>query len=548
MSEEELFKGYPVKSNDIKYYISLDIKSNSISKTKNTLLILFAIVAYLSGNPIPFLVDWFEHAVIIGIDFVDFSTRSLGGFIKPYVDNTMFKRILTEWCLIYVSIWNLLISKITPLIWAIVIHTFLAWGIHTTAYRKVIHTHRDWRRKPEIPFTFHSLFKHHYKTLKFKHNYRSKLLNTLYILWHSKSKFAILSLDYFFAIYYKKHLEAPHKTCSYNDCNRCKESGVVRDKICFHEWDTLRIKNKYFIQLSNWHNIIAVVLLGFITIVSFSIKTTSNNWLTVLMLVVIFRIISRFVEISIAFYKDAVEVNDKIFRKSRKTTKSTTELNYYNKILIDNGIVLEDVYIHRWKNSMLLKSGRISLAVHSLIEVILLFSLFYCIGTHKELIEIDNMPVVNEVYSVTIYTNDNETYIVDSIKMAGPDGLASLMSNKQKNDAIPSYWNFLLYSASVTFMNISFDTKFLSSYLALTHVTQVLLNLVIIVLSIATYIGLDNKLSDRESNFYIRTHTEKFNRFKFRTEFIKLIIKNSKYLCLFIYIVTLVKINSPLNK
>ncbi|MCL9971431.1 hypothetical protein MX569_12690, partial [Anoxybacillus kestanbolensis] len=64
-----------------------------------------------------------------------------------------------------------------------------------------------------------------------------------------------------------------------------------------------------------------------------------------------------------------------------------------------------------------------------------------------------------------------------------------------------NFINFLLLSASVSSLNFSY-TSFCSIFWSVAHVSQVILSLMLISLSIASYIGLENNLSERDLQFF----------------------------------------------
>ncbi|WP_237458649.1 hypothetical protein [Pontibacillus yanchengensis] len=164
-------------------------------------------------------------------------------------------------------------------------------------------------------------------------------------------------------------------------------------------------------------------------------------------MILLWRVISRFLEIVIAFYKDVVVVEDKLFKLKNKD---------------------KQIYIHRWKNTLLLKSSRISLAMHSLLEITMLFSLIY--------------------YYFYLFNIISASDILNIIGVT---------------DTRVKFVHFVLYSIPVTGLNVSYGGVS-NIYWNAAHIMQLLLSLVLIILSISSYIGLENKLSVRDRELYTR--------------------------------------------
>ncbi|GGC88208.1 hypothetical protein GCM10007216_18690 [Thalassobacillus devorans] len=390
MSEKKLFKGYDHSEEEVDLYVRLDKVSENNSKWKYIFLVALCITIVI-------LYFW-----------------------KP------------EW-IEMLQVMKLLL----PIIIALIIHVCLAFLIHWMPFKRIrmidkeLPTDNDDKRKNKVE-KWSSI---NWMGIALSYKNEGNLLNKLKLIF-----MYLLSIDYYFARLFKDAIKKRHKECSHKEKGKCKKNYY--DQICFHEWYSIKIMNKYFIQSSNWNNVVCASLLAMILAILI-MTSPSETTLNVLLWLVGFRIISRFVEISYAFYNDVVSVSDKIFRKK--------EDNNYG------------IYIHRWKNSLLLKNARISLAVFSLVEVMVLYSLFYYL-----------LP----------------PYIIEL---------------PLKNDTL---LNFVFYSISVSLMNISFSAKF-HTFLGAVHVSQVFLSIILIVLSIASYMGLNNKLSSKEEEFYLKTHTKK---------------------------------------
>lgn len=345
------------------------------------------------------LISKIKLGVVVVFTMIAIFGTVLREYITPYLGNL-------EWD----SIPNFVIFPSTILI-AILLHFILGYLIHCISYYLVEEK------------------KHWYKeTLKFKIGF-------------------LLFPDYLFALRYKKIIRNIYENNCVHNCSEKKCYCIKdRDKICINNWDSIKIKTKYFVQFSNWLNLILNCLIGIITICLWGYE----GWIiNIILYIVILRVISRFYEIAIAFYKDVVRVDDKFFVNSAGEYK----------------------YIHRWKNSLILKSGRISLAIHSLIEVVILYSILY--------------------YFLSLYLFEL-------------NNVSDLIGN---NGQILNYFHFLFVSTAVSAMNYSY-TSFPHILWNVTHLSQVFLSLVLIVLSIASYLGLNGELDDRDEKFYIETHKE----------------------------------------
>ncbi len=159
------------------------------------------------------------------------------------------------------------------------------------------------------------------------------------------------------------------------------------------------------------------------------------------------RLFSRSIEIVYAYYKDVVRVDSIIFNK------------YTN-----NGI--HTIYINNWKSSAIRKPARISLACYTLFEMILTFALLY--------------------------------YFVASIAP----------SSQLPVECDSLYWEFFIYSFSINIFNFSYTTYTLPIW-GILHVFQVFIGVVLIVLSLARYLGLSDEITNRDERFFIEIEKRK---------------------------------------
>ncbi|KOO47810.1 hypothetical protein [Viridibacillus arvi] len=188
---------------------------------------------------------------------------------------------------------------------------------------------------------------------------------------------------------------------------------------------------KLFIINSNWANIFITCILVIIAPIIIKIKNPINLKIKdIVSLTVEFDIsdlflvflllhtLSRGIEIVFAFYKDV-------------TASTMTE-----KIEIGK------------RHSSLKRGNRISLAIHSYLEITFLFGLIYFFNP-----------------------SNSENSLLESV----------------------------LYSFSLTAFNISFDNKQSIEH-NLLHVSQILIGMTLVILSIANYLGLEDEMSDFEKS------------------------------------------------
>jgi hypothetical protein len=265
--------------------------------------------------------------------------------------------------------------------------------------------------------------------------------------------FFLLSPDNYFAQQYKENIKKAYKRCCHVTCGK----SCLRDRngegICLKSWDLIKIHIKYFVIFSNWYNVILAVILTIITILFWGY---SGGIVSFIYFFVAARILSRFIEITLAFYKDVTRKDDKVFADIYKENQK---------------------YVHGWKNSLLLKSSRVSLAIHSLAEIILLYSILYYF------IYLEFLP------------SDIISKLKDTIGAAG------------EINAV----NFIFFSSTVSSFNFSFFS-FESNLWSAAHVSQVLLSMVLIIMALATYLNADNDLLNRDQDLYLKTILRKLQR------------------------------------
>ncbi|EMA6345068.1 hypothetical protein U3450_004134 [Bacillus cytotoxicus] len=139
------------------------------------------------------------------------------------------------------------------------------------------------------------------------------------------------------------------------------------------------------------------------------------------------RLISRSIEIGLAFYNDTV------------------------KAKMNSDLLIGE------RSTNLKRGNRISLAVHSYIELILLISPLYFMK---------------------------------------PELITPILLDKHQQSFL--YLDYILYSASVSAFNISFDMVNLTSLGKFIHVLQVFMSIILVVLSVATYLGFKDNMNEFE--------------------------------------------------
>lgn len=251
----------------------------------------------------------------------------------------------------------------------------------------------------------------------------------------------VFTPDYFWANQYKDKLERQYKGQKY---------------ISLESTENLRLLKKYFIERSNWINLIFTIFLVSLSLFLFTTKEQEpNHLIQFFILFVSMRIISRSLEIIIAFYNDVLVQRDKIFIILKRFVDPSVVSE------IDEDLVEKRIYINSWKNSHLMGYSRASLAIHSLVEIVLIFSVLYL--------------------------------LLDIYKPFGMN-----FSNTQQDIGIIKYFLFSFTSS------VSFPTLDIKEAWAIPQALQLLTSLVLIIMAFAYYLGKDNKLLPHQREFYKR--------------------------------------------
>ncbi|MCU4764502.1 hypothetical protein OCF08_21150 [Bacillus cereus] len=262
--------------------------------------------------------------------------------------------------------------------------------------------------------------------------------------------------------------------------NECSKNYIDKYNLCIQCNDSLKFMTKFYVKFSNWYNLaISMFLAGVILCIGISADDSYPNYIIyTLFILLLLRLLSRTIEIAKAFYDDVVQVGVRIYNKDAKK-----------------------VYLHDWKNSYIRKPLRISLAIHSLLELILMFTCayiltFFMFGSH-----IGFQDKVN---------NQSPDYKLTK-EIKNDDGSTSVYIQKTADSSkVTDYivegkvYEFFAYAVSICFFNISY-INYGVPWWNILHVWQVTMSMVLIILCIACYLGKSDDMYPRESEFFSQT-------------------------------------------
>ncbi|PFD04464.1 hypothetical protein [Bacillus cereus] len=285
----------------------------------------------------------------------------------------------------------------------------------------------------------------------------------------------LISPTYYFAGFYKKRLDGFTKKVHLNHYQVGRgEFKYFVDSDENHRIELWDIKKRYREQLIiflNWMNVCKIIVIACIILF---IWGSNNVVIKIFFWFLVFHFLSRSLEIILAFYHDTVTVKAKTFIKRVDNLEDDYEILYLNK----------------WKNSSIRRTTRISLAVYSLIEMIISFSiLYYFLCLFNQINPNEIFPTNNEILSKISYNN----YIFSISKAE----TSMFICNEKLFEQYP---HILLHSIEVSFFNISFIKSTLIH--ACIHMWQVLMSIVLISISIASYLGSDDNVSEREASYF----------------------------------------------
>ncbi|MEW4307798.1 hypothetical protein [Rossellomorea marisflavi] len=427
---DEMFSNYNWLPEQITVYQKLVSLNNRISKWKNLTLICFVVVLLFLG--------------LKGTSF-----RLHTGVNPKFI------------CVIIFTIMSVFFTHAISLIlhwtiWNSVLETYMK-ALNRQEYKKDL---RKYNRE-ELQYYWRKGFIR-----------RIFKINTFYLVL----KF-IISPDYYWAEVFKKRISL---------------SLSQKHLLNLQELNTIRLLKKFYIERSNWFNLFFtlyfVIIIGIFTYIYGEISI-------LLMIFTSCRILSRSVEIIIAFYKDIVEKKDKLFFKRKDGTffvvnndmnyipiKTEGEVGESKKNTLKHMKKSTVYYEYTWKNSFLLPSARTSLALHSLLEVVLIFGCLYFL-----LAEFSNSGLCNDLESKVI-----------------PESLIGV--------AETGVLKYFIYSFSVV---ATLPDIMSASYWAIPQFIQILSSLVLVIMSVAYYLGSDYNITIRERELYRKLKLEEIkSKFK----------------------------------
>jgi hypothetical protein len=263
----------------------------------------------------------------------------------------------------------------------------------------------------------------------------------------------IISPDYYYAEYYKSSLDQYKLKKVYCDCNIYYPS----DKICECQMDVKRALRRSYILLCNSSNLIISSILVILSII-FGFNF-AFEWLIYLIIPHLFW---RSIEIFSSFYYDATNLRIRIILKDNfkieEKRKSISVKENEEAVIVNTNQNQIDV-LNEWKTSRLRKTHRIALALFSLIEIILLYSVLY--------------------------------YALHHLGLTGYPRTAIY------------FYEMILHSASLSVFNISFNPAY-QWWEKILHVSQLIVSINLIVLSLASYLNLTDVLSARDKERIIK--------------------------------------------
>ncbi|MFJ7676762.1 hypothetical protein ACIQXQ_01705 [Peribacillus sp. NPDC097198] len=234
--------------------------------------------------------------------------------------------------------------------------------------------------------------------------------------------------------------------CTSKKCFKGKLDKDDKENRCECYWETIQNQKRDILQYINWINLLLVIFLYFLY--GFLFLSKVGFFVELFLVTFILHFISRSIEIVYAFYIDVVRVNLRVFVNAENIK-----------------------VINEWRNSSLQKSTRISLAFHSLLEVIISFVI---------------------IYVAYIYFNGSFHNGSIDIDFSYPLKLSD-------------YYSLLMYSFSVSVFNVSLINH-KNDFSWLIHIWQVGLSINLIILSLAYYIGMDNKMTKKQATYFYNLH------------------------------------------
>lgn len=243
----------------------------------------------------------------------------------------------------------------------------------------------------------------------------------------------------------------------------------------------IRLTKKFYIERCNWFNIIVTIIIAIICFVSFSKEPILYGFLPSFACVfILYRTMSRVLEILVSFYYDIVNQREKIFyffEDGCKTIHHDAVKDIANNQVIKTSIKNKSfAYFSPWNNTLLLPASRASLALHSLLEVTIIFSVLY--------------------FLLSGLSHYLPSYWFHPSIEQGKFGDIGVMK-------------FVLFSFSVA---ITFPDLKLDSYWSILVALQMLVSLVLIIMSLAYYLGRGYGMQKHEKEIYASKKLKDFTR------------------------------------
>lgn len=277
--------------------------------------------------------------------------------------------------------------------------------------------------------------------LYFENNYN--FLNLFFLVF--------ISPDLVFAKVFKELIKRAYSQIDKeNELLDGDNSFINLNNQTFYQIKNQRDKLRIFVILSNRINLcLSLLIFSILLVISMLFEGNvfyESIWYLNIIIILIFRITSRVYEVVTSFYLDTVHTKVQYFYSNKNLKILEKDKNMK--------INSNRFYVH-WKSTSLRKPERISLAVYSYIEMIIWFAILY--------------------YLFSLTPGCHESWI----------------------NSAKTLYDSLLYSCSINFFNISYDPSF-EMYIRFAHVTQVFTSIILVVLSLATYLGDSDEMDEEE--------------------------------------------------
>jgi len=266
-----------------------------------------------------------------------------------------------------------------------------------------------------------------------------------------------VSPDYFYAKFFKEKIKQAIKLKHPSTSN---EYWTDKYNTTPHQWNFIKIEFENFIKKSNWLNLcISIIFVIVFLVLCYYYEIDSIKHIQWALIIIILRLFSRGIEMALAFYKDVVRTDSKLFMY----------------LQINNKIIVKDTkYQNGFKSSLLREGARLSLAVHSLAELFVTFALAYWLL----------FSLLSQLDPSYFFINNGDEKFPANLELISPTFLETL-----------------LFSSSLGLFNISYIT-YENILISILHFSQVILSAILILLSVARYLNEDKKLTPEDDILY----------------------------------------------